>query len=84
MAQEQRVKVIFDPSVNSLTVWFGNPAADYVATQIEDDLVVMKDSTGRVLGFEKHFFTAAPGEVHVQLETLSLMHPEDVLRDPVG
>lgn len=82
MAQEQRVKIIFDPSVNSLTVWFGSPGVDYVATQLADDLVILKNADGDVLGFEKHFFAAAPGEVNVQLETLSLLNPADFLHEP--
>jgi len=75
----RRVKIIVDPSVNSITVWIGDASQEAVATQLSEDLTLLKDFNGEIIGFEKHFFDAAPGELQVQLETLPMMTPEEMM-----
>lgn len=77
--EQKQIKVIFDPSVNSLTVWFGNPADEDVATQVKDDLILMKDKDGTIIGFEKHLFAVPPGHVQVQFETLPLLSRAEIM-----
>jgi len=48
----ERIKVIHDTIGNTLTVWLGTPQAEYVSTLTDDEVVVMKDRVGRVLGVE--------------------------------
>lgn len=79
MAAREPVTISFDPSVNALTVWFGDPATDYTATQVADDLILMRDAEGTVLGMEKHFFAAAPGSVQVLFETLPFLNEAELL-----
>jgi hypothetical protein len=67
----EHVKVIYDPLGNTLTVWFGEPDEEYVSTLVTDDLLVMKNSQGVVIGVEKLFFAAQPGTMRVQFETLA-------------
>jgi hypothetical protein len=45
--------VYHDRSGNTLTVWFDDPNKEYVCQEIADDVVLMKDRRGRVLGFER-------------------------------
>lgn len=47
------VKVYYDREGNTLTVWFGNSKDEYVCEETGDELVLMKDKSGRVIGFEK-------------------------------
>ena len=47
-----KVRVYFDRVGNSLTVWFDDPAKETVCEEVGDDVVVMKDRRGRVIGFE--------------------------------
>jgi hypothetical protein len=47
-----RVVVIFDRTGNTLTVWFDDPKKEHVCEGIEDDIVLMKDRQGRVIGLE--------------------------------
>jgi hypothetical protein len=47
------IKVYYDQSGRTLTVWFGDPSKEAVAEDIGDDTVVMKSGDGTVLGFEK-------------------------------
>ena len=47
------IKVYYDQTGRTLTVWFGDPSREAVAQDIGDDMVVMKSEEGDVLGFEK-------------------------------
>jgi hypothetical protein len=68
-----QIKVFYDREGNTLTVWFGNPADEYVAEETGEEIVLMKDREGRVIGFEKLNFTAAPStdELRVAFETVA-------------
>ena len=48
-----QVKVYYDQTGNTLTVWFGNSKDEYVAEETGDEIVLMKDKSGQVIGFEK-------------------------------
>ena len=48
-----KVRVYFDRVGNSLTVWFDDPAKETVCEEVGDDVVLMKDRRGRVIGFER-------------------------------
>jgi len=47
------VKVYYDRAGNTLTVWFGNPKDEDICEETGDEVVLMKDKSGRVIGFEK-------------------------------
>ncbi len=51
------VKVYYDPIGNTLTVWFGNPQDEYTCEETGDEVVLMKDSNGQVIGFERLNYT---------------------------
>ncbi len=47
------VKVYYDPIGNTLTVWFGDSQNEYNCEETGDEVILMKDHTGKVIGFEK-------------------------------
>ena len=47
------LNVYFDPTGRTLTVWFGQPQSEYVAEETGDEIILMKDRDGRVIGFER-------------------------------
>ena len=49
----EKVRVYYDRAGNSLTVWFDDPQQEHVCEEIDDDVVLMKDEQGRVIGFER-------------------------------
>ena len=66
------VKVYYDEAGNTLTVWFGEPQAEHMCTETEDDVILMKDKTGKVIGFEKlNFSDSHSGHVDVAFETIA-------------
>lgn len=48
-----KVRVYWDRTGNTVTVWFDDPAKEHVCEEIDDDVVLMKDRRGRVVGFER-------------------------------
>jgi uncharacterized protein YuzE len=68
-----QVKVYYDREGNTLTVWFGNPEDEYIMEETGEEIVLMKDRKGKVIGFEKLNFAAGqPAEaVRVAFETIA-------------
>ena len=68
-----QVKVYYDREGNTLTVWFGDPANEYVAEETGEEIILMKDKDGKVIGFEKLNFTAQTADaMKVAFETVTL------------
>ena len=66
------VKLFYDHEGNTLTVWFDNPLDEYVCEETGEEVVLMKDKSGRVIGFEKLNFTVAKSEqLKVAFETVA-------------
>lgn len=68
----ERVKVFHDRTGNTLTVWFGDPQTEHVCEETGDEVILIKDRAGQVIGFEKLNFTVPASEqLHVAFETVS-------------
>ena len=67
------VKVYYDRNDNTLTVWFGNPQDEHICEETGDEVVLMKDKSGRVIGFEKLNFSIVPSQaMRVAFETVAI------------
>jgi uncharacterized protein YuzE len=51
------VKVYYDQVSNTLTVWFDTPQGEYISEETGDEVILMKDNQGQVIGFEKLNYT---------------------------
>ena len=66
----------YDRSADTLTVWFGNPADEYICEEVGEEVVLMKDRNQHVIGFEKsNLFDVQgidrlTGKVQVSIETV--------------
>ena len=66
-----KVKLLYDQAGGTLTVWFGNPQDEHVCEETGDEVILIKDKDGQVIGFEKLFFDLPPQEqLHVIFETV--------------
>jgi hypothetical protein len=65
------VKVFYDDQGHTLTVWFGRPEDEYVCEETTEEVILMKDRQGRVIGFEKLNYVADPKRLHLNLETVA-------------
>lgn len=69
----EQVKVFHDRTGNTLTVWFGDSQDEYICEETGDEVILMKDRTGRVIGFEKLNFSVSTSEqLRVLFETVSM------------
>ena len=67
-----QVKVFYDRTGNTLTVWFGNPQDETVCEETGEEVILMKDKAGRVIGFEKlNFLVPRPENLQVAFETVA-------------
>lgn len=56
----EKIKVCYDSHGNTLNVWFGDPKKEYVCEETGEEVVLVKDRLGQVIGFEKLNFL--PGD----------------------
>jgi len=49
----EKVRVYFDREGNTLSVWFDDPKKEHVCEESGDDVILVKDRQGRVIGFER-------------------------------
>ncbi len=67
-----QVKVYYDQEGNTLTVWFGNPQDEYICEETGNEVILMKDKAGQVIGFEKlNFLVSKPSRLQVAFETVT-------------
>jgi hypothetical protein len=48
----EKIKVFHDAVGHTLTIWIDDPAKEEVCTETTDEVVIMKDKSNRVIGFE--------------------------------
>lgn len=66
------VKLFYDSEGNTLTVWFDDPEQEYICEETGNEVVLMKDKSGRVIGFEKLNFSLSKSEqLRVAFETIA-------------
>ena len=70
-----KVRIYHDRTGNTLTVWFADPAKESICEEIADDIVLMKDRRGRVIGFERLNYLSRKqqeqgGQVPVEVQIL--------------
>ena len=69
----EQLRVFYDRTGKTLTVWFGEPEDEYICEETGDEVILMKDRQGHVIGFEKlNFSIAAPKELQVAVETVGV------------
>jgi uncharacterized protein YuzE len=54
-----KLRVYFDRKGNTLSVWFTDPKKESVCEEADDDVVLVKDRRGQVIGFERLNYLSA-------------------------
>lgn len=68
-----KVKVFHDCVGNTLVVWFGEPQDEYEVEETGNEVILMKDKNGRVIGFEKLNFVNDNSDLtQVNFETITV------------
>jgi hypothetical protein len=80
-----KIRIHFDPTDNSLLVWFDDAEKMAYLSPIEEDTPgdfhLIKAEDGRVIGFECQFYHLRPGSVSVEVETSRMMLESGLLGD---
>ncbi len=67
----EKIKVIHDMLGKTLTVWFDDPNNESVCEETSDEVVLMKNNQGKVIGFELlHYESADQVNTGINVETV--------------
>ena len=67
------LSVLYDREGRTLTVWFSDRHKEHVCEETGEEVVLMKDAAGHVIGFEKlNFSTSASEQLRISFETASV------------
>jgi hypothetical protein len=71
-----KIKVIHDVVGHTLTVWLDDPRNEHVCKETADEVILMKDGSGRVIGFELlNYRPAASPGTGLTVETVIQTQP---------
>ena len=69
----KQIKVFHDRVGNTLVVWFGNPEDECEVEETGNEVLLMKDDQGQVIGFEKlNFLSKADEHLRISFETMAM------------
>lgn len=54
-----KISMFYDTAGNTLTMWFGDRQQEAISEETGDELILMKNIAGEVIGFEKLNFRPA-------------------------
>jgi len=65
-----KVKVIHDAVGHTLTVWLDDPAQEVMCEETTEEIVLMKNAQGRVIGFEVLHYHPSDADAGLAVETV--------------
>ncbi len=65
-----KIKVIHDAVGHTLTVWLDDPLKEHICEETADEVVLMKDASGKVIGFELLHYRPADSVAGLSVETV--------------
>jgi uncharacterized protein YuzE len=68
----EQVKVIYDKEGNTLTVWFRKPEDEYICEETGEEIVFMKNKSGKVIGMEKLNYVKSGEEKEIEFEAMNV------------
>ena len=71
----EKIKVIHDAVGHTLTVWFDEPSQESICEETTEEVVLMKDAKGQVIGFELLHYHPVEGNAELAVETVVRSEP---------
>lgn len=59
-----KIRIFYDREGNTLSVWFDDPQKEHISEETGEEVILVKDKNGKVIGFEKLNFL--PPRAHVK------------------
>lgn len=66
----EKIRIYYDTKGNTLNVWFDDPKKEYVSEETGDEIILVKDRRGRVIGLEKLNYVRHPDERSKDLKSI--------------
>ncbi len=66
----EKIKVIHDTIGQTLTVWFDDPAKEHICEETSEEVILIKDIDGHVIGFELLHYRRAEQANGLAVETV--------------
>jgi hypothetical protein len=70
-----KIKIIHDMASRTLTVWIDDPAKESICEETTDEVVLIKDAEGKVIGFELLHYQPADRTAGLAVETVMRSEP---------
>ncbi len=67
-----KIKVYYDKEGKTLTVWFGESTKEYICEETGEEVILIKDRKGRIIGFERLNFVLEEEEAGFAFEAVSI------------
>ena len=58
----EKVRLYYDTKGNTLNIWFDDPRKEHICEETGEEVILVKDKKGKVIGFEKLNFLLHPKE----------------------
>ena len=71
-----KVRVLYDAAGRTLSVWIGDPQTEVVCEEVGDDMILMKDEHGSIIGFEKLNVALPQDKVGFTFEVIAATPPQ--------
>ena len=49
----EKIRIYYDSQGSTLNVWFDDPKKEFVSEETGEEIILIKDKKGKVIGFEK-------------------------------
>ncbi len=59
----EKIRIFYNKQGNTLNVWFDAPEKEYICEETGEEVVLIKDKKGKVIGFERLNFLAPEARV---------------------
>ncbi len=61
------LKIFHDPNGRTLTIWFDDPEKEHASEETGDEIVIIKDQNGHVIGLEYLNYQPTTDPLQVEL-----------------
>jgi hypothetical protein len=70
-----KIKIIHDIASETLTVWIDDPAKETICEETTEEVILIKDAGGKVIGFELLHYQPADRTAGLAVETVVRSEP---------
>ncbi len=66
----EKIKVLHDTLGQTMTIWFDDPAKEEICEETTEEVVIMKDNKGSIIGLELLHYSPKGNQQGLSVETI--------------